>query len=303
MLVPVGDSSSDLYVSLDLHLPSLLSSMLRQRCDRVLFLAEPRSIKPLQYRAPFLRMFTHVYSPSSLYPMPAFVATRAYSWSPWWPSPPRFQAHESRRLREIGMISGDKVSFIPGQQYELRRRVIQDWPRDAPAALRPAGTGWQRAISAIVRTYLTEAARALGAGHAPKGLIESLFRRVEILPLANQVLPFPGAQVDYLAQFEFALVIENEPTIVTEKFWQALEAGCIPLYFGPPLQKFGISSACAIQLNSLDELFEFRFLELTAAQRNAIRAEGRRVLSEAEPFTYMQSVKSIVREIGSLLSP
>ena len=199
------------------------------------------------------------------------------------------------------MISGDKVSFIPGQQYELRRRVIQEWPKDSEVTLHVAGTAWRKGIFSIIKTYLSEAARALGAGHVPRGIIGSLSRRFEILPFAKRVYPFPGSQVEYLAQFEFAIVIENEPTIVTEKFWQALEAGCIPIYFGPSLQDFGISGECAIELDSLDELFKFRFLDLSVAQRDQLRAAGRKLLAEAESFTYAQSAKSIAREIWSLL--
>ena len=300
-LVTARDPSSDLFVSLDLHLPSLVSSLSRQRCERALFVAEPRSIKPLQYRRSILRLFTHVFSPSSLYIFPDSCPTRPYSLSPWWPSAQNEAIQSRRRPAEIGMIAGDKVSFAPGQQYELRRRVIQDWPVNAPAVLHTSGIGWSRGQLSILKTYFREAIRSLGAGHPPKGFLESALRRISILDKTGNIRPFPGHQVEFLAQFEFALVIENEPTIVTEKFWQALEAGCIPLYFGPDLQKFGISKSCAISFGTLDELFEFRFINLSVSERDAIRGAGRVLLKQSGPYTYAQSVKSITRAIVDLL--
>ena len=152
-----------------------------------------------------------------------------------------------------------------------------------------------------MKTYLSEAIRSLGSGHPPTGLLESASRRIAIRDKARNIRPFIGHQVDFLAQYEFALVIENEPTIITEKFWQALEAGCIPLYFGPDLQKFGIPKSSAICLKALNELFEFEFLNLTIAERDAIRAAGRELLGQSEDYTYAQSVKSITRAIGDLL--
>ena len=152
-----------------------------------------------------------------------------------------------------------------------------------------------------MKTYFSEAIRSLGAGHPPKGFLESVSRRISIRDRTRNIRPFLGRQVDFLAQFEFALVIENEPTIITEKFWQALEAGCIPLYFGPDLQKFGISKSCAIGFGSLDELFEFSFLNLSVSERDDIRGAGRDLLSQSEPYTYSQSVKSITRTMVDLL--
>lgn len=208
---------------------------------------------------------------------------------------------DSCRPVDVGMIAGDKVSFAPGQQYELRRKVIQSWPVKAPAVLHTSGTGWSRDRLSILKTYVGQAMRSFCAGHLPKGILESVSRRTSIIDKTRHIKPFPGHQVDFLAQFEFALVIENEPTIITDKFWQALEAGCIPLYFGPDLQKFGISKSSAICLETLDELFEFSFLNLSVSERDAIRGAGRDLLSQSEPYTYSQSVKSITRTIVDLL--
>ena len=54
--------------------------------------------------------------------------------------------------------------------------------------------------------------------------------------------------VDTMRRYEVAVVIENEPTYVSEKLFDALAAGCIPVYVGPPLGDYRIPQHIAVQV-------------------------------------------------------
>jgi hypothetical protein len=48
-------------------------------------------------------------------------------------------------------------------------------------------------------------------------------------------------------KYRVAVVIENSPTYVSEKLFDALRSGCVPIYVGPDLADFGIPSGVTIQ--------------------------------------------------------
>eukprot|EP00201_Polytomella_parva_P004436 CAMPEP_0175076986 /NCGR_PEP_ID=MMETSP0052_2-20121109/23091_1 /TAXON_ID=51329 ORGANISM="Polytomella parva, Strain SAG 63-3" /NCGR_SAMPLE_ID=MMETSP0052_2 /ASSEMBLY_ACC=CAM_ASM_000194 /LENGTH=324 /DNA_ID=CAMNT_0016346305 /DNA_START=675 /DNA_END=1649 /DNA_ORIENTATION=- len=45
-----------------------------------------------------------------------------------------------------------------------------------------------------------------------------------------------GDKISAIHQYKFCVAMENSITkdYITEKLWQALEAGCVPIYYGPP---------------------------------------------------------------------
>lgn len=301
-LVEASDDSADLFVSLNLDLCSLLKSLVYQRCERAIFLVEPRAVRPIQYSRRILGYFDYVYSPSFLYQIDSARETRTFHWSPWSPKdePPENSLSTQEKFG-VGMIAGDKYSFVTGQQYELRRKIIESWSGGAAFPLSVAGTGWANGKLKILTTIILEAVRSAAAGFAPKGVIESLRRRFAICHNEAVSGDFNGHQVDYLRQFEFAIVIENEASIVTEKLWQAVEAGCVPLYIGPNLTEFGLPEEMALKFDSAEDLLAFDLRLLHETQRGLILATGAAQLQNSDRWTYGNSVAGIVENIQSLL--
>lgn len=64
----------------------------------------------------------------------------------------------------------------------------------------------------------------------------------------------PLHSVDYLQRHTFALIIENcdAPGYVSEKFYDALMAGCIPLYFGSPVPAHALPPDLYIDIRRFD---------------------------------------------------
>ena len=56
------------------------------------------------------------------------------------------------------------------------------------------------------------------------------------------------SKLETLAGFKFALVIENDKEVLSEKLFDALYAGCMVFYMGPSLDRFPLLRECVINL-------------------------------------------------------
>jgi hypothetical protein len=60
-------------------------------------------------------------------------------------------------------------------------------------------------------------------------------------------LGLAGDKLEVYANYKVALVIENSPEYMSEKLLDALFAGCIPVYVGPPVEKFGLPKDLVVE--------------------------------------------------------
>jgi hypothetical protein len=56
------------------------------------------------------------------------------------------------------------------------------------------------------------------------------------------------SELDFLSQYKMALVVENEPTYLSEKLFNSLFAGTIPIYFGADLSKYSLPNNIFVDL-------------------------------------------------------
>ena len=98
------------------------------------------------------------------------------------------------------------------------------------------------------------------------------------LDIDNPLLKYHGrvsSQFEFLRKLEFVVVIENEPTYLTEKLLNAIIAGCVPLYLGPPLSEFGVPDDVAVQVNGIKGSFYEAFRYSNPDQIASILLQGR----------------------------
>ena len=88
---------------------------------------------------------------------------------------------------------------------------------------------------------------------------------VAITNIGSLVTNDPNLGSGILGELENAtLVIENEKTYLSEKLFNALLAGCIPIYIGPELTKFKLPRGIAIEIHEpLAETILTRTTELS----------------------------------------
>lgn len=166
---------------------------------------------------------------------------------------------DSWRARPIlvSLIAGNKVTPTNEKNYSLRRKVAK---KSSPSILQVYGPLWTDNLFVKLRHRMAVAYFALRQGQVPNahsiyGDLFSQYRTTKgFIPNKHAILQ----------QSRFALTIENSNSYASEKLFDALINGSIPIYVGPKLESLGIPRDVAIEadlysteipeiINSLDE--------------------------------------------------
>lgn len=180
---------------------------------------------------------------------------------PWplvWPSVPELEKlRNTERVERVVLINGNKMSFVRGELYYLRRRAIK-----AIANLDLYGTQWDSKLA----SRLVIAAKSFA-----QAILSLKIPRPSGLTLWFSNYPkSKGSVVDKLAtmaQYKYALVIENSAEYMSEKLMESLFAGCMPIYVGPDPEIFGIPKDLVIRAQP----------NLRSIQEALLEAEGRNI--------------------------
>jgi hypothetical protein len=99
---------------------------------------------------------------------------------------------------------------------------------------------------------------------------------------------------------QFSLIIENSNFVITEKIFDALINGSIPIYIGPDLADFGIPSEVAIEYNKKSDSILKIISETTDQQSMQFLESGRNFLLDPD-FKNRWSSDSVFGEISFLI--
>ncbi len=150
-----------------------------------------------------------------------------YNYGNTWPSEFVF---EDRRKARFVAVTANKWSAIPGQLYDLRKRVYSTDPR-----IDVYGRGWDSSRFEDLTVIGKEAfiaARSLTIPRVPN-----------FLRHFNKPLNYLGEvenKREVMSLYDCALIIENCPFYVSEKLLDSLLIGNIPVYVGGSLDNLGI---------------------------------------------------------------
>ncbi|CAN2170228.1 hypothetical protein MCEMRH37_00029 [Candidatus Nanopelagicaceae bacterium] len=146
----------------------------------------------------------------------------------------------SGRKNFLTMIAANKVSPTNENLYGLRRKIASSL---SPEVLRLYGPLWADPLPVQVRHRLGVFAFCLKSHYLPNffSLFGELGKRY---PCA---LGSIKDKHSVLRNSKFSLVIENSSENITEKLFDSLINGAIPIYIGPNLETSGIPEGVAIQ--------------------------------------------------------
>ena len=137
---------------------------------------------------------------------------------------------ETERSDRLVLINGNKMSFVKGELYSLRRRAIRTLEN-----LDLYGTEWDSAFLHRLLIAIRSIADATLCLKLPRlSGISLWFQRY-----GNSKGPVKY-KLATMSKYKYALVIENSAEYMSEKLMEALFAGCIPIYVGPDPQEYGI---------------------------------------------------------------
>ena len=208
-------------------------------CFNVLILWEPQSVMPWQYKSSVINKF------NLAIPMSPWRAQRLniQNWAFHPGKVDDLKLNEKNRVKDLVMINAAKFSANSASNYGLRRKISK--------AIHKSGYGydlfgqnWHMQKSKEFRERIFAIRKELGALKLPN-LIEAFSDFAYKFPEYRG--PCPNKFTE-LAKYRYALIIENESDWVTEKLFDALSAGCVPIFIGPNISKFTELAECVVSL-------------------------------------------------------
>lgn len=204
----------------------------------------------------------------------------------------------------LGLVAGNKASFVPGAMYSLRRRtlIVAD-RRGIPILV--GGAGWNASIPRRVQSLARAAAICAKAGIVPR--IKSGSRAWRAKPTYQ--VGFVESPADVYQRSRLSLVIENSADYVSEKLVDAIRFGSVPVYVGPRLSEFGLSDGIALEcspqpeaiLQLAEEITEQELEECRRLGRDWLASLGASNMSTATVFSRVASI--IANHVETLTGP
>lgn len=257
------------FVALDHNHRSLamVADKVPRNC-RQLVVFEPRVVLPANFTPRVQRQYGQIIPMTPAASGPGHEEVLAWPQRDWRRVP---SAATHRVAGTSALINANKLSIIRGSLYGLRRQVIEAFAKtNMPLTL--AGANWTR----TGRALLIENLRALAYAAINRERIDlsEWARTIRFGPSINHVGIVDDKESVLLAA-EFAVVIENSATYVSEKLFDAVIAGCVPLYVGPPLAEFGIPEGIALPIEPNADAFTTAVSSASESTKSAILRTGR----------------------------
>jgi hypothetical protein len=277
-LVEPGDPSATHYLALDHNRHSLaLVEEVVPVSNRILSVFEPRVVIPANYHRS-----THKKYGSIISMTPALRVGDAPGFLPWaerdWRRQPAAPAE--RVAGTTALINANKISVITGSLYGLRRQVIEAFAREGQQ-LTLAGSNWLRSG----RPVAVENAKALAYAVLNHERIDlgELAHSLRLSPTVDH-LGIVDDKDDVLVRSEFCVVIENSASYISEKLFDAIIAGCVPLFTGPELSLFDIPEDVVIRMPHSARAFPAAVRTATADEKSRVLLAGREWLARDDTW-------------------
>ncbi|HSI22292.1 MAG TPA: glycosyltransferase family 10 [Methylophilaceae bacterium] len=187
------------------------------------------------------------------------------------------------------MLAGNKWSHHADELYSARKRVIDWYQSNAPERFSLFGPGWEMPT--------------------PKSFMHKVFRRIPGLRecLAPNLSVWRGqvnSKAETIAGYRFCYCFENfsgPSGWVTEKIFDAMLAGAIPVYWGHPDTSRHIPSACyvdAARFSSIEALDTF-LRQMSDSECSAMQASVSQFLTSQDAREF--SIDTFVATIAGRL--
>jgi hypothetical protein len=209
---------------------------------RILVLWEPYVVETTRYKKEVLSKFGTIFAPSIEWAEK--VDGRSFN----WPQDEILGAEVfigwDTRINRAVMVQGNKFSARKGELYSLRRRVIVNL---GPISLDLFGTNWNKGFN-------------FDWWHWSRSVINSKFSELStrsFFGIGKKYSNYFGVTNDKnktLSKYKIAVVIENSADFISEKLFDSIRSGCVSVYVGPNLEKFGIPKGSAIQVDAKHEV-------------------------------------------------
>ena len=174
----------------------------------------------------------------------------------WVPFPYNFNPknyNENLQIEKVVMINSAKFSANKNSLYGLRREISGQFHL-LDIGYKLIGDNWHMKKTKELRERIWAVRKEVSAGNLPdfKEAFSKFFYRY----------PEYCGRVDdkfvELSKYKYALIIENEADYISEKLFDAISAGCVPVYIGYDLSTFKKIALCTIEIEpNVDKIIDF----------------------------------------------
>lgn len=288
---PVSATSVSRFIAID-HSWKHLLTIRKQvpKMHRVLVLREGPVVRPDQYYKIVLKRYGAIYSCSSV----AVSGVRLIPYTDGFlPRQGKIGLKQSNESHSLCIVNTNKFSLHPLSNYSFRQKVIAA-AAAAGFAVSIAGAGW----SLKFRGYIFQQVKSALDSMIRFGPIDiKQFRK----PLHTHITTkisihgFVSDHISFMKDHDFALVIENDSSRITEKIFDAVHAGCIPIYFGPDMTDMELPTNLYVRIDPNRDLVEqfMSFSKLSKEQREDIRQQGQIWITKESTFQRWSEVASM----------
>lgn len=254
-IVPISGGEADFYLGIE-HSKKSLKDISKTLPKKRRFLAtfEPKSVHPQQYKRSVRSKYGEIIVASPLHTVSkldtVFGSGGLSSESEVTANLERYWENSHRQAGSVGFVNANKFSMSIDSRYVLRRDVASYFARNG-VDFTIGGPGWDRGLWWETTMQLRALLDVLVAGQSVKNTFRLPMQLKNNLRLLGEV----PSSIETLSKLQVAIVIENEPTYITEKIFNAIQAGCIVLYHGPRLEDFGITEDVCFQCGDSPKSF------------------------------------------------
>lgn len=288
---PVSATSVSRYITIDHSWKHLLTIRKRvPKTHRVLVLREGRVVRPDQYHKIVLKRYGAIYSCSDI----SVPGVRFIPYTDGFlPRRGKISRKQSNESHSLCIVNTNKFSLHPLSNYSFRQKAIAA-AAAAGFAVSVAGAGW----SLKFRGYFLQQVKSALDSMIRFGPIDiRQFRK----PMSRHITTkisihgFVDDHMSFMKDHDFALVIENDLSRVTEKIFDAIHAGCIPIYLGPDMTDAELPTNLYVRIDPNTDLVKqfMSFLKLSREQCEDFRQQGQMWLTNGSTFQRWSEVVSM----------
>lgn len=224
----IDEADAAVFIELD----SSQLSKARNDLPTILIRNEPCVVWPDNYKKKYLRRVNKVIDVGQPTPDGGFLP-----WPQDWTQVKSNSESLTSRLNKFALINGNKLGFIPGELYSLRRKCVNAFDE-----IDLFGTNWKIPLRRKLYLFAAEFYLTIKNGFLPR-----ISSSVLWFSEPKNYFGAPESKFEILNNYRYSLVIENSMNYMSEKLFDALLARSIPVYVGPNIEKFGIPKDLVFQ--------------------------------------------------------
>lgn len=235
--------TADIYLSVDYNIDNeeILKARKREHRINILLRSEPRCVLPAGYSRAALRLNDYI----TTFGVVSDHQSTEF-WPQFWAEKYRINIETQRINNRAVLVNANKLNLSRTELYSLRRKCVKKMED-----LDLFGDEWNTSKKFRRKVALIE-------------VLKKPLQHFFLFPFHSRfwftkwpLIEAPIDKAEVLCRYKVSLVIENETSYISEKLFDALVAGCIPVYVGPNVSDYGIPEGLVFQSKpSLDAIRE-----------------------------------------------